>query len=75
MIKMCVSLPVNYQYSYQMLIRIEFSRRTSQTWSNIKFYDNLSSFSRVVPCGQKDRQKRRLTAAFRDFTKASKYEI
>jgi hypothetical protein len=53
-IKMCIGLPVNYHYSSQMLIRLEFSRRTSQTWSIIKFHDNLSHFSRVVSCGQKE---------------------
>jgi len=35
-------------------MKIEFSRRLSQKYSNIKFHENPSTGSRVVPCGQAD---------------------
>jgi len=34
----------------------EFSRHIFETHPNIRFLENPSNVSRVVPCGQKDRQ-------------------
>jgi hypothetical protein len=62
-------------YSYQVLIRTEFSRQTSQAWPNVKFHDNPTSCSPVVPCAQKDGETTQLTAAFSNFTKTPNYEI
>jgi hypothetical protein len=43
-------------YSCQILIRIEFSWHIFGKYSNIKFNENPSNRSRVVPCGQTDGQ-------------------
>jgi hypothetical protein len=37
-----------------MLTKLEFSRQVFEKYSNIKFHENPSSGSRVVPCGQAD---------------------
>ena len=37
-------------------MKLEFSRQIFEKVSNIKFHQNPSSGSRVVPCGQKDGQ-------------------
>jgi len=39
-----------------MLMKLEFSRQILENYSNIKFQENLSSGSRVVPWGRTDRQ-------------------
>jgi len=54
-----------------MLMDLEYSRQIFEKDSNIKFHENPSSGSRVVPCGQTDIMK--LTVAFRNFANASKY--
>ena len=41
-------------YSCQALIKLKFSRKIFEKYSNIKFTDNPFSASRVVPCGQTD---------------------
>jgi len=50
-------------YSCQMLMKLEFSRKIFEKHSNIKFYENPSSGSRVLPCekmdARTDRQIRR----------------
>jgi hypothetical protein len=55
-------------------MKLEFSGQIFQKLSNIKFYDNKSNASRVVPCrqtvGQIDMTK--LIIAFRNFAKAHK---
>jgi len=43
-------------YSCQILINLEFSGQIFEKYSNIKFLGNPSNGSRVVPCGQTDRQ-------------------
>ena len=59
-------------------MKLEFSRQFSEISSNIKFHENPSIGSRVVPCGQTDEWKdvqtdmTKLIAAFRNFTKPSK---
>jgi len=36
-------------------MKLEFSRQIFEKYTNIKFRENLSSGSRVVPCGRTDR--------------------
>jgi len=51
------------------LMKLEFSHRFFfEKYSNIKFHENLSSVSRVVPCGRTDMTK--LIVAFRYFVNA-----
>jgi len=52
---------------------LEISRHIFEKYSNIKFYENPSSGSRVVPCGRTDMTK--LIFAFRNFTNAPKIHI
>jgi hypothetical protein len=47
--------PKNTRYPCQILIKLEFSRQIFEKYSNIKFGENPSNGSRVVPCGRKDR--------------------
>jgi hypothetical protein len=43
------------RHSWQNLIKLGFSRQIfEKNSSNIKFYENPSSWSRLVPCGQAD---------------------
>ena len=53
-------------------MKLEFSRHIFETYSNIKFHKNLSSGSRVVPCGRTDRRTdmTKLVVAFRNFANA-----
>jgi hypothetical protein len=47
----------NVQYrrcSCQILIKLEFSRQNFEKYSSVKFNENPSNGSRVVPCGQTD---------------------
>jgi hypothetical protein len=46
-------------------MKFEFSEQIFEKVSYIKFYKNLSSGSRVDPCGQTDMTK--LIVAFRNF--------
>jgi hypothetical protein len=43
-------------YSYRILMKLEFSGQIFGKNFNIKFHQNSSSWSRVVACGQLDRQ-------------------
>jgi len=36
-------------------MKLEFSKQIFETSTNIKFHENPSSGSRVVPCGRADR--------------------
>jgi hypothetical protein len=51
--------------SRQILIKIEFYKHISKSSSNIKFHQNPSSGSRVVPCGRTDTKK--LNSRFSKF--------
>jgi hypothetical protein len=51
-------------------MKFEFSRQIFDKSSSIKFYQNPSNGSRVVPCGQTDMTKLRVT--FRNFANAPK---
>jgi len=52
----------------------EFSQQIFEKSSITKFHKNLSSGSRVVPCGRTDRRidMIKLTVAFRNFANAPK---
>ena len=43
------------RYSCQILAKIEFSRQIFEKYSNVKYYKNPASGSRVVKCGKTDR--------------------
>jgi len=55
------------RYSCQILIKFRFLRQVFKKYSNIKFHENPSSGSRVVPCGWTDKTK---LVAFRNFARA-----
>jgi hypothetical protein len=55
--------------SCHISVKLEFSRQIFEKYSNVEFHENLSSGSRVVPCGQTDMTK--LIVAFCDFAKRS----
>jgi hypothetical protein len=50
-------------------MKLEYSRYIFETKSNLKFHENPSSESQVVPYGLKDAQtdKTKLKVAFRNF--------
>jgi len=58
-------------------MKLEFSRQIFEKYSNILFYENPSSGSRVVPCvrtdGRTDRQTdtTKLTVAFLKFCESA----
>jgi hypothetical protein len=52
MIKMYIGLHVKYPYSCEILEKLKYSRQSFEKYSKTKFHANLSSGSRVVPCGQ-----------------------
>jgi len=43
-------------YSSHILMKHEFSRQVSEKFSHIRFNENPSIGSRVVPCGRTDRR-------------------
>jgi len=53
---MSSGLHVKYPLFLLIVMKLEFSRQYFEKYSNIKFQENLSSGSWVVPCGQMDRQ-------------------
>ena len=54
-------------------MNLNFLYRCLKTIQITKFYENPSSGSRVVPCGQTDRHRHdEALVAFRSFTKAPK---
>ena len=46
----------NNRHSCKIVIKIQFSRRIFEKYSNFKFHENSSSESRVLPRGQTDGQ-------------------
>jgi hypothetical protein len=62
------------RYSRPILIKIEFSRQVFEKSPNIKFHENPSSWSRVVPRGQTDGRTdlTKLIVVFRNFASAPK---
>ena len=61
---------------FQFLMKLEFSRHILEKYSNIKFQENPSSGSRVVPCGQMDGRtdKTKLIVTFRNVANAPKMQ-
>ena len=53
-----INVHVNTHYYCHILIKFQFSVQISEKHSNVKFHENSSSGSRLVPCGQTDRQDR-----------------
>ena len=51
---MVIVLHVCARYSCQILMKLEFSPQIFDKYPNIKFHENPSSGSRVVPCGRTD---------------------
>jgi hypothetical protein len=49
-------------------MKLEFSRHILEKYANIKFHENLSSDSPVVPCGRTDTTN--LIVAFSNFANA-----
>ena len=64
-----IRLCIKYRYSYQILIKVEISLRGLEKYSNIKFHENRSGGSRVVPCRGTDRRSgmAKLVVALRNF--------
>jgi hypothetical protein len=60
--------------SCQILMTLEFCRKILGKYSNIKFQENSSSGSRVVPCGRTDGQTdlTKLIVTLRNFANAPK---
>jgi hypothetical protein len=44
------------RYSCQILMILEFSQQIFEKYSNIKFHENPSSVSRIIPCVLTDRR-------------------
>ena len=67
-----IGLHVKYRYSCQLIMKLEFSPQVFERYSNMKFNENPSSESPVVPCrrtdGRTDMMK--MTVAFRNFAEA-----
>jgi len=63
------SLHIKYSYSCPILIELEHSRWIFEKHSNIKFHENPSTESRVIPHGQTEghTDTTKLTVAFRKF--------
>jgi hypothetical protein len=55
-------------------MKLDFSRQIFEKIFNTKFHENSLSESRVVPCGQTERQTdmTKPTVAFRNFANAPK---
>ena len=55
-------------------MKLEFSRKIFEKFSNVKFHVNLSSGSRVIPCGLKDGRTdmAKLIVASRNFVNGPK---
>ena len=72
MIKKCLLVfTYSTRYPCPILTKLEFSRQIFEKFSNIKFRENSSSESRVVPCGRADEQTwRSYIVAFRNFPNA-----
>jgi hypothetical protein len=70
---MYIGLHVKYRYCCQILMKLEFCRRIFEKYSNVKFHENPSIGSGVVPCGQTDRQADMTTliVAYKSMTSTS----
>ena len=61
-------------YTCHILMKLECSRQIFEKYSNIKFNENPSSGSRVVPCGQTDKRidVTKIIIPLRDFANVPK---
>jgi len=68
-VKMYIGLHVQYPLLLSDLTKLELSRQIFEKYPNIKFHKNLSSSSRVVPCGRTEGliDMNKLIVAFRNF--------
>jgi hypothetical protein len=73
---MYIGLHVSTRYSCHTLVKFEFSRQIFEKFSNMKFGENPSGRSRVVPYGRTDGRTGmpKLIVAFRNFANAPKNE-
>jgi hypothetical protein len=71
-IKIHIGLYGKYPYSCSILITVEDSGHIFEKYTYIKFHEDLSSGSRVVPCGQTDIQTNtaKVIVAFGSFANA-----
>jgi hypothetical protein len=62
------------RYYCHILMKLEFSRQIFEEYSPIRFQENPSSWSRVIPFGWTDGRTdmTKLTVAYRNFAKAPK---
>ena len=67
---MYIGLRVKYPLFLSILMKLGFSRQIFEKWSNVKFHENPSSGSRVVPIGQTWRSWQSLFVIF--FERARK---
>jgi len=58
----------NAHYSCHVLMKLEFSKRIFDKTSDIKFDENPSNGSRVLPCGRTDMKR---IAAFQNLANAT----
>jgi hypothetical protein len=57
MIKKCILVFMqSTRYSCTLLVKLQFSRHIFEKYSSMKFHENASSGSPVVPCGQTEGQ-------------------
>jgi len=65
---------IGIRYSCQILMKLEFSRQNFEKYSNIIFYENPSSESRIVPRGRPGWRTdiTKLIIDFRNFVNAPK---
>jgi hypothetical protein len=56
MIIVYAGLHISIRCSCQILVKLEFSQKSFEKFYNIKFNENPSSWNRVVPFGQTDKQ-------------------
>ena len=71
---MYIGLHVKYRCSCPIVMKPEFYGQIFEKYKNIKFHENPSCGSRVVPCGRTDGQTdmTKLIVAFRNFANAPK---
>jgi hypothetical protein len=74
---MYIGLHAKYPLICQVLLKLQFSRHIYEKYSNIEFYENMSSGGRVVACGRTDRltDMTKLIVGYRSFTKAPKNSL
>ena len=68
-----ISTGLSVKYNYTRLTKFEVSLQIFEKTSNTKFHENLSSRSRVVPCGQTDGHDETSIVAFCNFGTPQKF--